>query len=189
MKQQYCLDCGAMVTPEIVTRQETRSIRGEDVVFSAKAAICPVCHMEFILKETHDENLRKAQDIYRERYHLLSSARVKEIRDRYKLSQKAFADVLGLGKISIARYENGYIPNEAQSNLMLLVENPDNFSALFERNAHRLSPEEQDRVADTIDRVTVYIKWERLTPVVIPACWTGYATQPLTVSCTEYESA
>lgn len=161
-KNVYCPTCNAVIELSFGERQETRDYHGEQITFLAKYAECPVCHQEFLRPETHDVNLAYLQDEYRRRHHLLSPDEIRKIRQSYGLSARSFARILGMGDVSITRYENGAIPDEALHNLMLLSEQSRNFSVLFERNKDRLSQEEQRRVKDIISKSTVkVVVWER----------------------------
>lgn len=59
--------------------------------------------------------------IYRQRHGLLQPEEIRRIREKYGLSQVAFAKVLGLGNKTVARYENGSIADMAQNNLIELM--------------------------------------------------------------------
>ena len=65
---------------------------------------------------------------------LLTTNEIKEIRERYGLSQKDFALALGMGEITINRLENGSIQSEAVDSIIRLSENPENMLELIERN-------------------------------------------------------
>lgn len=54
----------------------------------------------------------------------ISAQEIKDIRNRYGLSQKSFALLLGIGPASIVRYEQGAIPSKANANLIRAARNP-----------------------------------------------------------------
>ncbi len=157
MKQVYCPDCNEMVEVRIGEREETTPFRGEKITISAKYAACSKCGQEFFLPETHDVNLKNIQDEYRRLHNLLSPELIRSIRSQYDLSAKSFAKVLGLGEISITRYENGYVQEEAQNNLISLAREPRNFSELFERNKDKLTGDEIKRVCRKIRRAKTFV--------------------------------
>ena len=54
----------------------------------------------------------------------LTAEEIKEIRGKYKLTQQAFARLLGIGEASIVRYESGQTPTKANSNLIRAARSP-----------------------------------------------------------------
>jgi transcriptional regulator with XRE-family HTH domain len=84
---------------------------------------------------------------------------------QYGLSAKSFSKVLGLGEISITRYENGSLQDEAQNNLILLAKEADNFSVLFEKNQAKLSVSEAARIRGLLGKARTITVWEQATSV------------------------
>jgi len=125
-----------------VNRTETYPVKGEDTTIEATVYICEECGQDAWIPEVDDENLDRAYDIYRKTHGLLHPNEIKDIREKYGLSQVAFAKILGFGEKTIARYENGSIQDEAPNNLLLLVKNPESFMELFQRNKCKLSKQE-----------------------------------------------
>ena len=72
----------------------------------------------------------------------MTPQKIKEIRGRYGLSQKAFARLLGLGDASIVRYENGQEPSKANANLIRAASIPEFMADCLERAGGQL-PEAQ----------------------------------------------
>ena len=163
MKQELCMTCDKIIVPVLGERMETIAFKGEEFTFTAKYAHCPDCGEEFITQESQAYNLHAVQDEYRQRHEYLSPEEIRGIRNQYGLGAKSFAMVIGLGEISITRYENGAIPDEAQHNLILLSKNPNNFSILFDRNKGLLTMGEQNRVMETLKRATVMVVWQPWT--------------------------
>jgi len=160
MKQSFCLQCNQVITPQLITRDETQTYRGEEFTFRAKATVCPHCGEEFLMAESHDYNLHTLQAMYRERHNLLTPDKIRSIRAKYGLSAKSFSKVLGLGEISITRYENGSVQEEAQNNLMLLMEYPNNFNLLYEKSKGLLTGKERERVDSILSKSRNIVVWE-----------------------------
>jgi putative zinc finger/helix-turn-helix YgiT family protein len=83
-----------------------------------------------------DENLLTAQDAYRRKVGLLTSKEIVDIRKKYHLNQKDFANILGIGEIGIARYETKQVQTKAINALLLQArDNPLWLSKMLEENA------------------------------------------------------
>lgn len=84
---------------------------------------------EFVTSEMMDNNLLNAKDNYRRQKKLLTSQDIKEIRKKYGLTQAEFSFLLGLGEVTVTRYEKKLIQDETYDKIMRLV-NDNAFLAL-----------------------------------------------------------
>lgn len=135
----YCPKCEADVTTVVREVQETYPVKGEDIIIVAKVRFCKDCGEDIWDNELDSQNLLSAYAAYRKKHGLLQPSEIRAIREKYGLSQVAFARVLGLGDKTITRYENGSIADMAQNNLILLVQYPSNFKKLLEMNKKKIS--------------------------------------------------
>lgn len=69
----------------------------------------------------------------------LTAQDIKRIREKYGLTQQAFARLLGLGEASIVRYENGQKPSKANANLIRAADNPAFMLDCLERDGEQLA--------------------------------------------------
>lgn len=142
----FCETCKKVVPMSRELRNHTYHIKGEHISVEEEVFVCPICGEETISFGNAEKNEEKAYHIYRERKGLLSPNEIKCIRQKYGLSQGLFARVLGLGEKTITRYENGYLPDSAQSNLIFLMNNVEVFSILWDFRKREFSDAEQEKV-------------------------------------------
>lgn len=81
---------------------------------------------------------------------VLTAAEIKETRQRYGMSQRTFARVLGIGEASIVRYESGIEPTRANSNLIRAAANPAFMLDCLEREGGLISEESRNNVEQII---------------------------------------
>lgn len=74
---------------------------------------------------------------------------IKETRQRYGLSQKSFALLLGIGPASMVRYEQGSKPTKANANLIRAAQYPQFMMDCLERSGD-LIPESQHTHASSV---------------------------------------
>jgi len=139
---KYCKYCNKETSLKKLQRTETYPVKGENTTIEATVYVCEVCGQDAWIPEVDDENLDRAYAEYRKAHGLLNPDEIKSIREKYGLSQVAFARILGFGEKTIARYENGSLQDEAPNNLLLLVKNPESFMVLFQRNKCKLTQQE-----------------------------------------------
>lgn len=139
----YCEHCRESRETEVIQIAEEISVKGFPINIDATVRVCSDCKSRIGDNSLDDANLDKAFREYRNAKGLLMPEQIKAIRESYRLSQVAFAKILGLGDKTIARYENGSLQEEAQNNLILLMQDPNNFRILLEKNKDELSADDR----------------------------------------------
>lgn len=96
------------------------------------------------------ENDKKLYDIYKSENNLLTINEIKKIRQKYGLTQKEYALVVGLGEITVHRFENGSIQTDAADAIMKLSNDPDNMLFLLMQNKNDISESLYNSLLDRI---------------------------------------
>ncbi|MBQ7060233.1 MAG: type II toxin-antitoxin system MqsA family antitoxin [Clostridia bacterium] len=146
----YCDYCRKEVGYRIEKRAAKHKVRGEVFELTDDVCICEECGEELWVSEVDNANLIRAYDAYREAHNLLKPAEIRAIREKYGLSQVAFARLLGFGDKTVARYESGSIQDEAPNTLMRLMDDSYCFEKLFMQNKDVLTEFEQVRVRNAL---------------------------------------
>ena len=94
MNTAFCINCRSSVAATIEARRETFPVRGEDIEVETQVAVCPECGEDLSIEELDILALEKAFTEYRRRHGLLSPEEIRQIREKYGLSQRAFALVM-----------------------------------------------------------------------------------------------
>lgn len=147
----FCPKCEADVETTVREIDETYTVKGEDITIKAKVRFCATCGEDIWDEELDSQNLLRAYTEYRARHGLLQPHEIRAIREKYKLSQAAFARVLGLGEKSVTRYENGSIADMAQNNLIALTRYPDVFQKLLELNQSKITKDDYNTAHSALD--------------------------------------
>ena len=93
-----------------------------------------------------NENLLNAKNAYRKKHNLLTSNEIIDIRKKYNLSQVDFSRLLGLGDVTITRYETKAIQDETYDSILRRVKDDPSFVLeLLQKNGDKLSA---DKVQD-----------------------------------------
>lgn len=151
----YCPNCNSEVLTEVKTASETYPVKGEEITVTAKVRCCKTCGQDIWDEELDGQNLLDAFAIYRQRHGLLQPEEIRRIREKYGLSQVAFAKVLGLGNKTVARYENGSIADMAQNNLIELMKQPSNFRELLQKNQDKISKQDYENAMNNLETLRV----------------------------------
>jgi putative zinc finger/helix-turn-helix YgiT family protein len=146
--EEYCIACGQDGPLRREQKATEFDIRGETLRFTVPVKVCPSCGA------TEAEGVDPAEIAfaeYRKLKGLLTPEQIREIRDRYRLSQKSFAALLGMSEATINRYEGGGIQDEAYDAALRACKSPEFVRTLLQRNGHRLSDWQRRRMESALE--------------------------------------
>lgn len=155
----YCPYCDSEVESTVRVISETYPVKGEDITIAAKVRFCNCCGKDLWDEELDAQNLLDAFAEYRKKHKLMQPEDIRATREKYGLSQTAFARVLGFGDKTITRYENGSIADAAQNNLIYLVRQPSDFANLLEKNKDKISVSDYETACAALENLrcrTIY---------------------------------
>lgn len=123
----------------------------------------------YVDEKLGNENLRRIRNEYRRKNGLLLDYNIKQIRDKYKLSQKDFALLLGLGEVTITRYESKTVQDKSQDEIIRNANNPEYFLKMANKNKERYIKEyDEDKfnkvieiIKENISKVFIESEYER----------------------------
>ncbi len=151
--RKYCEECGKEVETRVVVQKEVYDVCGEPVEVEAQVLVCAECGEEFYFEEFDNATLVTAYNEYRRRHKLLLPEEIKEIRERYGLSQRSFAKLLNWGDKTICRYENGAIQDKAHNSLLMFLREPENMRKYITENEVVLSEKQRLKLLDVVEKL------------------------------------
>ena len=151
--KRYCENCGKEVETKVVHKKETYEVYGEPIDVDAEVLICANCGEELYSEELDTATIVSAYNKYRKRHKLLLPAEIKEIREQYGLSQRAFSRLLNWGDKTIYRYENGSLQDKAHNSLLLLLRDPENMKTYLTENEVTLGSSQKNKLLITVEHL------------------------------------
>jgi putative zinc finger/helix-turn-helix YgiT family protein len=158
----YCPMCEEERAATRQVQPETYKVRGEEITVDVPRLTCSECGEADVAPEFGDVTLHLYAE-YRRRHDLLTPEQIRGIRRKYDLSQRSFADLVGVGSASIARYETGSVQDEAHDSLLRACDDPGFVRNLFQRHGTRLEEKEQAALSERLqelasDPLTVLVR-------------------------------
>lgn len=150
-KKFYCPNCEKEQDSKIITKEETLNVKGQNITCCINVRICSVCKEEIIDEELDNISLQHFYTEYRRLNNLLQPEEIKSIREKYKLSQTAFAKLLGFGEKTITRYENGSIQDVAHDNLIRLMSSVNAFKKIWNLHKNKLTAKENKNLGELLN--------------------------------------
>ena len=150
----FCEECDDFVEYSIIEKEEAREVMGnEKISINSKIAVCNNCNNELFHEKLEEENQRKAFDIYRDRNNILYPEEIKEIREKYNLTQKQMSKLLGWGSVTYHRYEKGSLPDKAHNSQLKLIKDPACVNKLLEEGNTDLEEETVNELKGKIKKL------------------------------------
>lgn len=115
---KLCLVCMKEHEVQTVLVMDTEVFKDVEVSFQATYEYCSRADKYLETEEMIRSNSLAMKDAYRKEMGLLTSKEIITIRDKYKVSQKDFAEILGWGGATITRYENHQVQDRAHDDIL-----------------------------------------------------------------------
>ena len=115
------------------------NIKGTIIEFDEYYMVDPKTGEEVFDRDLEIENDTRLYDIYKKQMNLLTSSEIKNIRKKYDMNQKEFALSIGVGEITIHRFENGSIQTDSVDSIIRLSEDPSIMHSLLVKNKANLA--------------------------------------------------
>ena len=133
-----CPICGEG-TIKVERKPEIFEYKGQTLALELTVYSCDVCREGFFDNEEMKKHQKTIKDFQRRVDGLLTSEEIKQIREKYGLSQRELARILGVAEKSIAKYEAGFVAqSKAMDNLLRVIgEFPDVLKYLKQLNQAR----------------------------------------------------
>ena len=138
-----CPVCGKTGNWEQVTTHENFEVRGENIPVEFTILRCPNCQTEFEDLRSTIDPYALAYEEYRNRKGMVHPSQIKEFRQKYNLTQKELSSLLGIGEITLSRYENGALQDEAHDRLLKFIFESSNLYFAILENKEVLSEEKK----------------------------------------------
>lgn len=121
-----CAICGGPA--HLVREERERTIGGRRVVVHDEFYRCEACGEAFLTAEQARASEARAAEQLHTVHGMMLPEEIRALRTRLGLTQAGFEALLGVGRNTVVRWENGHVyPNAATNALLRLLEaNPEN---------------------------------------------------------------
>lgn len=148
-----CPKCGAVSETIVEKRTESYPVKGDPISILANVRVCLACGQDVYDRDLDSQNLQLAYDEFRQKHHVISPAEICSMRQNYGLSQRGLGTLLGWGEVTIHRYENGSLPDDAHNQVLYFIQDPFNMERIVEVSGHRLKQATLRKLQDQLGRL------------------------------------
>lgn len=140
--RSICPTCLCERDTHIVHKLDTLPVCGEPTDVEADIRVCDVCGEEIADLELDGITILKAYAIYRSRHGLLGPDEALAIRERYSLTQREFARLLGWSPATVNRYERTGCMSSAHNQVLRAMQDQAGVQRLLDSRSPVLTREE-----------------------------------------------
>ncbi len=151
MIKDICLDCGKQTELEYIKTSELISVRGEEISVPVEYYKCSECGSEYEDPKSEHDPLAMAYREYRRRHEMMQPEEIKELRQRYGLTQKDLSKLLGWGEVTLCRYEKGALQDDTHNTIIQMVKDPQNLLELVTKKGGFLTEEKREKLIQLLE--------------------------------------
>lgn len=138
---------------QIVEVHEHNTFKGKNVEYVATYEYCELTEEYLATEEMITENDIAMKNAYREQNHLLTTQDIIGLRNKYEISQKDLASLLGWGEKTITRYEGHQVQDMAHDFVLRKIDgDPEWFLELLENGKTKVSQPAYERYKARISK-------------------------------------
>lgn len=156
--KHYCPYCNSE-QEYYIDKRIFKEYKGVEVNVEENVPICKKCKNELIINNIEDENLKRIYNKYREIKNIITPSEIKDLREKYGISQRELTAILGFGKMTINRYEKGSLPSKSHSDYLRLILKEENKFFYKVEEAYynnRISQKTYSKVKNNINKQDIY---------------------------------
>lgn len=153
MIKRLCPYCNDITSVEQIHAKEGIVVRGDNIEIDSCFLKCSVCHNDFDDPKSDLDVLDCAYREYRKRHDMLQPDDIKNWRKRLDLTQVELSRILGLGDVTINRYESGKLQETSHDKAMKLATKPENMLDLISENPQAIPDDiKRNKIIDLLKK-------------------------------------
>ncbi|WP_419742417.1 type II toxin-antitoxin system antitoxin SocA domain-containing protein [Paraclostridium dentum] len=136
----FCEKCLDDRKYTIIAEENTKTVRGYNIKYIKKQAVCDTCQSIMYIPEINDENLNEYYSKIRDIDKIVSIEDIEKIIEKYNIKKRPLSKLLGWGETTLTRYIDGSLPTREYSDKLKLILNSINeMENLLEANKCNIS--------------------------------------------------
>ena len=144
--KDICPNCEKRTELDLIQKVEDIEVCGEVIKVKVRYYKCKSCREEFENPRSSDDLLDKAYKEHRRRHGMMQPEEILESRKKFGLTRNEMSRLLGWGRATLSRYENGALQDETHEKALRLAMEPRNLLKLIEATPDVLPEEKKDRL-------------------------------------------
>lgn len=151
--EKFCPECLEETDCSPIEITKEFEVKDEKIKIKARYLTCHQCNEIIPDPKLDEENFQRVYAEYRRRKNLLQPGEIVALRNKYGLSQRQLAKILGWSHATLSRYETGALQSASHNNELILLQDPRNMLVIVERNSGNLSEREVETIRIRVEKM------------------------------------
>ena len=161
--KRYCPECGETTDWKVTKKPEAFEIRGEEIEVSVENLACGNCGEEYVDMNSEKDPFKSAYAAYREKHGMVTTDEIRAFRVRYGLTQKELSELLGFGAVTLSRYENGALQDEAHDQVLKFIFESANLLKIIKEKPEMISAQKRKKLIERLESESKFNFYTSLT--------------------------
>ena len=151
MKRVLCPFCRDERDVIEVSENEVIEVRGENIEVMSHYVKCLECSNDFEDLSLDFDLLEEAYKVYRTIHKYIQPEEIKAFRTKLKITQVEFANLLGWGEVTISRYEQGALQDDAHDSALHAAMTREGFKSLLAKKSNVIPFKKMGRINEWLN--------------------------------------
>lgn len=148
--KDICPNCEKITDLELIRRKEDIEVRGDHIEIEVEYFRCLDCGNEFEDPRSNNRPLESAYREYRKRHGMIQPEELRRFRREIGLTQNELSCLLGWGKTTLSRYENGALQDDTHDRALQMAMTPRTLLELLRKKQIPLGENKRERLIDEL---------------------------------------
>lgn len=152
--RDFCVECRKEVEYIVSKSLCKKVIKGYEIEYEKKEAICSECQHLIFVDKIHDENIESLKNAYHKKVSSEAIDIITSIMSKYNIGKRPLSLLLDFGEITITRYLEGSLPKKEYLDLLKKIEKDSNqFYEILEKNKDRITKMAYDKCLNKLNEM------------------------------------
>lgn len=154
--QEFCGKCKKTTEYTVVKKRHKKIVKGYEVEYEKKEAICNECQHLIFIDAIHEENSDNAKKAYQERVSNETVSIINLIMSKYNIGKRPLSVLLDWGELTITRYLKGMVPKKEYLDLLKTInEDANKFFEILQKNQDKITKVAYEKCKISLDKLGI----------------------------------
>ena len=154
--REFCVKCQKEVEYTVLKNWSQKIVKGYEIEYEKKEAICSECQHLIFVDEIHGENIDNAKKAYQERVSNETISIINSIMSQYNIGKRPLSLLLDWGELTITRYLKGMVPKKEYLDLLKAInEDANKFYEMLQKNQTKITKVAYEKCRSNLDKIGI----------------------------------
>ena len=154
--REFCVKCQKEVEYTVLKNWSQKIVKGYEIEYEKKEAICSECQHLIFVDEIHGENIDNAKKAYQKRISNETISIINSIMSKYNIGKRPLSLLLDWGELTITRYLKGMVPKKDYLDLLKAInEDANKFYEILQKNQTRITKVAYEKCRSNLDKIGI----------------------------------